>query len=403
MNAPLVYAGLELKRALKRLPHVIAGAIVLVFFMGTVALLANRMLYGQQISGRIAVGVVIPEEKGLEKQAMSMISSLESVKSLCDFQYMDKEQAEKKLDRGEVYAVLEIPENLIQGIMNGTNPPVRVILSEAGVQGRIFKELTQGGARTLGAAQAGIYAGDRLLDEYGRSEARRQLEADLNRIYLSYSLPRMDYFKTVEVRATGDVDTLTFYGISGCVLILMLSGIPAASYLTPLRPVMEQKLKLLGIGRGIRTASRILGLGVLYLAAGLLMYGTAVCLGRMDPGLWQLLTLALVCLGAASVTVGIFQAAGSLMGGVMGLFVVTAAMHFGAGGFVPLVFLPEAVREASVFLPSSIFMDSVKMIAAGSFEPAAVIRLLAVTAAGFCLGAGAGGLREWRRAGEVEG
>ena len=44
----LIYLRLELKRAWRRLPHLLAGAIMLLFLAGMVALLASRMLYGDQ-------------------------------------------------------------------------------------------------------------------------------------------------------------------------------------------------------------------------------------------------------------------------------------------------------------------------------------------------------------------
>ena len=127
--------------------------------MGAVALLAGKLLYGEAAAGRISVGVVLPEDDRLAKQAVSMISSLESVKSMCDVSYLDREEALGKLREGELYAVMEVPEGFIQDIINGTNTPVTVILPEnAGTESRIFKELTDAGATILGASQAGIYA-----------------------------------------------------------------------------------------------------------------------------------------------------------------------------------------------------------------------------------------------------
>ena len=209
MSARLVYLRLELKRACKKLPHIFAGAIVLLLLAGTIALLSARMLYGETSSGRITVGVVLPEGDAVAKKALAMVSSLESVKSICDFEYMNKEECLDKLKAGKLYAVMEVPEGFVQDIMNGTNTPVKILLPKgAGLESRIFKELTDAGASTLGASQAGIYAGDELLYLYGMADSVSGLEADLNRIYMGYSLPRMDYFKNVRVSATGDVDTI---------------------------------------------------------------------------------------------------------------------------------------------------------------------------------------------------
>ena len=155
MSARLVYLKLELKRACKKLPHIIAGAIVLLLLAVTVAFLASRMLYGDQAAGRITVGVVLPEGDAVAQKAVAMVSSLESVKSICDFEYMDKEEGVRKLKDGQLYAVMEVPEGFVQDIMNGTNTPVRIILPRgAGLESRIFKELTDAGAKTLGASQA---------------------------------------------------------------------------------------------------------------------------------------------------------------------------------------------------------------------------------------------------------
>ena len=182
MSARLVYLRLELKRACKKLPHIFAGAIVLLLLAGTIALLSARMLYGETSAGRITVGVVLPEGDAVAKKALAMVSSLESVKSICDFEYMNKEECLDKLNAGKLYAVMEVPEGFVQDIMNGTNTPVKILLPRGtGLESRIFKELTDAGASTLGAGQAGIYAGDELLYLYDMADSVSGLEADLNR------------------------------------------------------------------------------------------------------------------------------------------------------------------------------------------------------------------------------
>ena len=105
----------------------------------------------------------------MAKKALAMVSSLESVKSICDFEYMNKEECLDKLNAGKLYAVMEVPEGFVQDIMNGTNTPVKILLPRGtGLESRIFKELTDAGASTLGAGQAGIYAGDLSLIHISR-------------------------------------------------------------------------------------------------------------------------------------------------------------------------------------------------------------------------------------------
>ena len=74
-------------------------------------------------------------------------------------------------------------------------------------------------------------------------------------------------------------------------------------------------------------------------------------------------------------------------GGMMLLFLTAAAQHFLAGGFLPLVFLPGAVRKLAPFLPSGILMDVMKTAVSGVWNFSAVFRLIlmfAVFFAGSC-------------------
>lgn len=368
MSARLIYLRLELKRAYKKFPHILAGAIVLLILAAAIALLASKMLYGEKAAERITVGVVLPEGDAVAKKVISMVSSLESVKSICDFEYTDRQECLEKLQSGEFYAVMEVPEGFVQDIMNGGNTPVKVLLPLGpGLESRIFKELADAGARTLGASQAGIYAGNELYRMYGLESSIRLLEEDLNRIYMAYSLPRMDYFKNVKVSATGDVDTIHFYGISTAALFLLLCAIPASSYLSPHRRAMKQKLALMGIGSRTVIGVRVISLGLLLFSMSIIMAALAAAAGWIEFSLLSAVAVLAVCLSASSMIVFLYQAAGTLMGGVMLLFLTVTSMHFLAGGFLPLVFLPSLFRAAAGFMPSAILMEGIKMAVTSAF------------------------------------
>lgn len=365
----LVYLKLELKRAWKRLPHLYAGAIMLLFMAGVIALLSSRMLYGDQVVGRVAVGVSLPREDVLAKQVIKMISSLESVGSICDFEYMDRESCFEELDKGKLYAVLDVPEGFVEAIMNGTNIPVKVWLSEdGGVEGKLFRELADAGALTLSASQAGIYAGNELYHIMGLEEAIGELERDLNERYMDYSLGRAGYFRYQDVRATGDVSTAQFYKISVYVLFLFLGAIPVSGYLQPLKRAVRQKLKVSGIGTGYQVAVKMTAMGFLLAAGTLPVLLAAMWLGQADGSLILAAVWVLSCGTAGAVVVLLYQLAGNLLGGIMLLFFVITIQHFLAGGFLPLVFLPASLQRIAVWLPSSVLMNTMKMAVTMTWE-----------------------------------
>ena len=389
MAAKLVYLKLELKRALKRLPHMAAGAIVLMAMLGTIAFAASKLLYGETTLERVTIGVVLPEEDRIARQLVRMLGTYDSVRSVCEFSFMDSSEAEKQLRDGEIFGIMNVPEGLVQGIINGTNIPVTITLPQGNaLENRVFKELTSAGARTLGSAQAGIYAGDQLLLNYDLAGGISQLEADLNRIYMAYSLPRADLFEHVKVSATGDVDTLEFYGISAFVLYLLLAAIPVSGYLAPESRVMSQQLSLAGIGPWMATAARLAGLGALLLAAALPAALGALKFGVLEFSWLMLPALAAVCLAAAALVLFCYEAAGTLMGGVMLLFLGAGLLLFLSGGFLPLVFLPAQVRSLAPFLPTTTLMNGAKMIVTGAYGLAGWLQLAVMTAAFYSLTVG---------------
>lgn len=365
----IVYLKMELKRAGKRLGQLYAGVALLLALAGVLILLAGRMFYGEQVVGRVPVGVVIPSEDVLAKKAIQMLGSLDSVKSVCDFEYRNRDACLAALEKGELYAVLEVPEGFVQDIMSGENTPVFVWMAkDRGIEGNIFRELADAGALTLSAGQAGIYAGNELYCLYGLEKFIGQLELDLNNQYMDYSLQRSVYFRRQNVQAIKDVSVLQFYGISAYVWFLFLAAIPVSGYLLPWNKAMVQKLKTAGIGAGWQIASRIAGMGALLFSGTIPIAVIMAVAGHLSWSPMLAVVWPLSCIAAASLTVLLYQIAGTLLGGIMLLFFAMTGQHFLAGGILPLVFLPGSIQKLAPWLPSAVLMDNMKMVVTKTWD-----------------------------------
>lgn len=361
MGTFLTILKIEIKRALKSIPYFLAGAVVLAVLAGTIAFSANRVLYGDKSVGSIQVGVTVPEEDRGAKWIMSMVSSLESVSSLCEFVYVDEEEGRRQMENGEIYALMLIPDQLLEGIMNGTNEPVTIVFPEqAGLEASIFRELTDAGTEILKTAQAAIYGTDELLKDMGRTSRIPQAESELNRLYLKYALSRSAYFRTERVSASGDVTTEVFYGISCAVLAVLLLGIPAAGFLRPFSPVMEKKLYLFGFSRPMRLWARTVVLAFLFALATALPFFICLSEGFFQSDLYSIPAWLLICICASSWVILIYEAGRNTLAGISILFLSTIIMMFMAGGLIPSVFLPGAVAGAGRFTPVFFLMEAVK-------------------------------------------
>lgn len=389
----LIYIKMEVKRAIRYLPFLLLGIALLGILLGGGFFLGSRMLYGDEVSGRIQVAVVLPEDDPLAGKAMRMVESLESVKSLCDFQEMSREDAEAELKKGSIYAALLIPDGFVQDIMNGTNTPVTVVFpGQSRTENLIFEQLTSAGARILGAAQAGIYSGDEYLIENGRENEISTLEEEMNRLYLSANLSRKDYFKRIQISGTGDVSVAGFYAASSCVLILLFSILSVSEYLIPWNQGMRECLDAAGIGPWKRVVARVIGLGVLFFVVTIC--GAMIAVWKnwtwisVDSPLNFFRVTAWLFLTDVSIAAfgnGIFQQGEGLAGGILWLFVVTMTTHFLAGGFLPTVFLPEKLRAISVWMPTKVFMNAFQAFAADYLTIRGMLELAAVLILGFAL------------------
>lgn len=382
MNKYLVYLELEIKRVSRILPQFILGAIVLAGLLGTIALSASKILYSGSTVARIQVGVVMPEDDSLSDLALNMLENMDSVRSLCDFVYLDEEEGLRKLKNGELYGLMLIPQDFVQSIINGTNTPVTIMLPEKpGVETLVFRELTDAGARILGVGQAAIYAADDYCLMLGMPDSISQVEADLNRIFMSYSLTRMEYFHRETVSATGDVSPVQHYAAAGAVLFLLLCGIPASSAVKPESPVFVQKLGLLGIGPGIMIGARILALSGLLLIPAAGMLAAAIWFGAAQT-LWAAAgAVALVCLACSCLIILVYELARGQMAGVLLLFFIVFLMVFLSGGFIPSVFLPQGLRRLGSMMPSAWMMGLLKGVFSNSYAAQYICYVL-----GCCLG-----------------
>lgn len=372
-----IYIKLEIKRAFKILPRFLAGAIVLVCLLGTIAFLASRVLYGDSAVNRITMAVVLPEEDLLAQKAVLMLASMDSVESLCDFVYVDEDTAIEQLKNREVHGIMKVPKEFINGIITGVNTPILIILpDEKEIESLVFKELADAGARSLGIAQASIYAADEICYNYGLSEVIPKVEKQLNNLYFAYTLPRLDYFRHYQVNAISEVTAFEFFSISGIVFCLFLSGIPLYSLCKAEKRVLRDKLYLIGIGKEKRILTKILTTAMLLWIVLLLICVVMIVFEIIEMQFCLIFASAMISLTAASIIVAVYQVTSNPVVGVTALFWLSMLMLFLSGGFIPFVFLPAAVKQISVFIPTTPMIDMMKLFFGAAISWPAVVKLL---------------------------
>lgn len=309
---------------------------------------------------------------------------------------MEEDEALAALARGEVTAVLLLPERFIQGVMWGENPDLRLVVArDRPLESLLLFWVGQSGVDFLSAVQSGIYA---VLDLYEQNPPpgldRHTAMVEINLRYITLTLDRANQFRLREISATGALPIFRHYGLS----LLAYFGLSAAPLFMPLYTGdwigFQRRLRCAGQG----CAPALFGAVAVGSGALLLFFAPSVLfLGGGHP---------LALLGGAglmAIYCSLFSALCCLLtqsasgcGGIA--FTVSLLSLFLAGGVIPPVLLPAAVQRISGLSPVTWLRQMAALPAGAGMSPLHLAGLL-LTAGGMA----AGSLCLFRRRTEGEG
>lgn len=341
---------LQLKSVVLLLPKLLFVLIVSVLFCSGIYTAGNNLLsQGDRI--KLPVALVLPENDTYAGVAFSFLEHMDSIKSTCSFERTTEDNALSMLEAGEVYAAILIPDSFIEHILNGTNTPATLVLPREGsVESILFLTLADAGVSTLATAQAGIYAMDEVLISCGKLDDIARAEEALNELYLSYALNRDRLFDTEKLSATGTLSLKEHFICSGIVLFLLLSGMGSYDYFREESAGLRMILRRQKLSSALLFVIKLMAITLVYTAV---LFPLGVITGLIPfSGFASFFLLIL----ATQAYLYLFSLFCSQQGSyIVGSAILSVLFLFLAGGFVPSVFLPTAVRNLGTMLPGGLF------------------------------------------------
>lgn len=406
MKRTCILWALELKRTIRQVPVMLAEAVLLLGILGMAAFGAAKLLYRDAPAIQITIAVVEKEKNPLTDLLLNYVQGMESISKMCRFQIVPEEEGFSMLREGKAAAALVLPEGMVEGIMDGSNAPVQVFFPEdAGLESALLKELTDTGVQMLRVAQAEIYGIYDTAKAYGALEQLSVLQMDIDAANLAFALDRLALFRTEEVSATGKLSIIQYGIASGVIFFLLLLGMACYPVMQPYPAALRRQLVREGIGAGRQCFSKwlcgVCGMGIsglffwLAVKSALTVGGYGILLP--EAGAVQAGTVLLILLCTVTFIFLIFQLAGSGTTAILLLFFLAVAMQYFAGGFLPSVFLPEAVRKVGRFLPVTYLIDAAGSLYTGTVSGMTVGILCLFTV---LFGSAAYGIGRWRLAKE---
>ena len=337
-------------RQLCRTRALFPALLVLCLCLSMLVSPAAELVFSQGVDfSGITMAVTAPAGDPVPELLEELMSGMEDVGQYCRFKAMDAASARAGLADGSVTAILALPEGFIQGILNGTNPDVELIVpADRPLESMLTLWVGQSAADLLAAFQSGIYGVlDLYLQDPPAGLSYEQVVSQINLRYISWTLNRQDLFRVQEISVTGQLPIGLHYGLSLlCFLILALApffyGIFDKVFLISQR-------RLLALGRTPASCGAAAILTVWLFVLVIVLPGTVLITGgKILPSVVVSALVSILCTAWISICC---LCTGSVSGcGILSSLLSLCSLAL-SGGILPPVMLPQGLRKMMALSP----------------------------------------------------
>ena len=399
MKTWIAFFIVECKRTWKTLLKSIGSFCACLLLTAVLVAAFSAIMQNAQVFQKVNIGIAIPEGESISRLATQYISSMDSVRSVCDFYYLDEQEAVEQLKQGTLQAVVVLPEGFYHDVQVGINPPAQIYFPKDVAQNtQVFEELVTAGVSFLQTAEAGVYAALDTASYYGIELQGAGLGDTIAYLFVNQMLKRDSVYSARMLSSMGNLSVAEYYYAAGLVILLMMCGIQFGFLYGKRNRSVEDKLKICGVGSIRQSVVKILVMTEFLYVTGLLYYfagiGIAIRTGTYfvlyQGKIWYVLLL--LCLGIAIYFHVLYELSGSSSQAAVFVFAVNVITIIGAGVLIPEAYLGKEVAGISRFLP----MKYWNVYAAGMLEGEISKDSVAGTVFFLLMGMAVGGFLSWR-------
>ena len=399
MKTWIAFFIVECKRTGKTLLKSIGSFCACLLLTAVLVAAFSAIMQNAQVFQKVNIGIAIPEGESISRLATQYISSMDSVRSVCDFYYLDEQEAVEQLKQGTLQAVVLLPEGFYHDVQVGINPPAQIYFPKDAAQNtQVFEELVTAGVSFLQTAEAGVYAALDTASYYGIELQGAGLGDTIAYLFVNQMLKRDSVYSARMLSPMGNLSVAEYYYAAGLVILLMMCGIQFGFLYGKRNRSVEDKLKIRGVGSIRQSVVKILVMteflyvtGLLYYFAGIGIAGwTKTYFVFFQRTTWY--ALLLLCLGIAIYFHVLYELSGSSSQAAVFVFAVNVITISGAGVLIPEAYLGKGIAGISRFLP----MKYWNVYAAGMLEGEIPKDSVAGTVFFLLMGMAAGGFLSWR-------
>lgn len=399
MRTFFTYFFLEYKKSIKVLLKSFGSTLMmlLLIIVGTWAV--SHFVFQSHIFEPVKVGMVIDEEDEKVKMVTKVVSVMESVESICEFVYVDEEEAKDLLAKNELSAAIILPQDFYEDVDNGYNTPVKVyVSSQASLNQKVFQELLTDGVSLLRTSEAGVYSMLHVGKEYSAELSQRKIGDVISEIYIEEAFYRGRVFASNVCSAFGEMDLHEYYFSAALTVFLLMTGLNYSFLYRKKTRAVEEKLKISGVGPLKVSIIKVMIMGNLLWLLSVMFYGVTCWVSeKINVSLFwfdgqTLLYLIPQCLAIAAYFHMLYVISGKNGQGAVIVFAVNIFMILCSGSVIPVAYLPEIAGKIGRYLPLSFWNQYAAQAVFGQINA----ELLLVQVAIALLATGIGAAVSWK-------
>ncbi|MGN1157684.1 MAG: ABC transporter permease [Agathobacter sp.] len=335
----------------------ILSMMCVVLAISTIAAAMYYLMMETTLFPKVEVGVVVPEENTMVEMITNYISSMDSVKSVCDFSYVSYEEGERLLSEGSLQVVIVLPANLYEDLNSWQSVEATILLPEEEVVGtRMFGQILSSGLGLLQVAEAGVQASYDVAKGENLQMPRREIGYFLGMKYVTQVLDRTDTFENFVISPTGKMTMLQFYFLGLFLCVCLIYGMNFSYLFEEKQRALQNKLCIEGVGKIPQALIRIMIMAIYLFVLELLVYGAGYVLSEtlemyFIAFSWSAVLGFMFLAVAISVHFHLIYAIGKDKAGAVILLTTSILMVLCGGLIVPAAYLPEPGRWLGEIAP----------------------------------------------------
>lgn len=368
------YWALQLKRAARLFPRMLAVTLLLAVLTAMTALVLARRNEADPSRKMIRIGVAGDRQEQILDRALELLGSVDSSRFSIRFERMEEAEGQRLLRQGQINGLVLFPDGFAQALSQGEHLSVPYVTNAAGsdVGSLMTRELVASVSGLILETENAVYgAQDLVRDALPDQDPYRAGD----QLVYRYATAILDRARLYELELLGAADSLSLPGYYLCgvsLLFVMLWSVSCSPLFSRRSRELGRLLSADGLGACAQVLCELSAFFLLLLcalaAAGLLAF---LLLGRFGISIPELQLregspLALLpsvlppALMLCSLQFLLYELSSSAVSGILLQFLSAAVQGYLAGCFYPSSFFPEGLRRLGSLLPAGVGMSCLR-------------------------------------------